>query len=785
MKYLLIKLRRDVMSMWPQFLSIFLMALLAITVYTGMEGVWYGLENTVDKYYEETKLGDAWVYGSGITDDMEKAVNDIEHVKVAQRSMKITVESPNEGGEPAQIDLMAVKDEVLFKPHIVEGEDFAPKGREGIWIDYDYARANDLQVGDVMTILIGGREHREEVKGLILHAEYIYFTGSLGNTIPDHERYGYALISIPRAEELFGTVPYNLLRVKMEDHGEIESVRKSVEKIFGDSYYFFLEREDLSATSQVTKEIHQMQNMSGLFSAVFILLVLLCIYTTMLRMISVQTTQIGTLKAIGFADGMVRLHYVLYGIVVSICGCLIGIVLGLNIVSSAVMRIKQATMSLPEWRVLLSPITLCICLGIVLIAVFASLMATGRRLNKLPAETLRGEIRKSLKHKDKPSGFSGMSIPFEWKWISRDIGRNKARWIMGVIGVVGSVTLMMAGLGLKNSIDFSNDYVYDHQYTYGYRAELVDNRFSSALQMRESGKKSSPDLQLKGVVEGDYAYLMESGGELYGENEKREMGIIMVLDDNRYIHLEDTEYRPYLLSKSGAGISRKMAENLDLEEGDIVGFRLNGQRGAAQVRIDEILACPSPQGIILSRDLWENLDLAFVPNTILMGEDQDIEKVRESGVVKNLRSIKDQKRDMEEMTESVKSIIYLMIIGSMILSVVILYNLGMLNFMERYREFATMKVNGFYQREIRNIIILENLFTVVVGLIAGIPVGYWFLRKYIGIIQFKSFEWVPTLTKGSLIGAVVLIILVSLLVDLILAHKVKKVDMVEALKSTD
>ena len=154
-------------------------------------------------------------------------------------------------------------------------------------------------------------------------------------------------------------------------------------------------------------------------------------------------------------------------------------------------------------------------------------------------------------------------------------------------------------------------------------------------------------------------------------------------------------------------------------------------------------------------------------------------------IVKETSTIENQFASMKIMTKSVMTIIYLMIVASVLLGCIIIYNLGMLNYIERFRDYATMKVLGFYQREIRNIIIRDSMITTIIGWIIGIPCGYKFLSFYIGIVQFKTFEWVPTLTKAGFIIASIVVIFCSLIVNIVVAHKVTKISMVEALKSVE
>lgn len=135
--------------------------------------------------------------------------------------------------------------------------------------------------------------------------------------------------------------------------------------------------------------------------------------------------------------------------------------------------------------------------------------------------------------------------------------------------------------------------------------------------------------------------------------------------------------------------------------------------------------------------------------------------------------------------DSVHAIMYILILAAFILSAVILYNLGILSCIERYREYATMKVIGFYNREINALIIKESIFHLLIGLAVGIPLSGQFLKLYIGVVSMDSMEWTPTITRGHFLLVVGSVICFSMLIDLIVFRKVKRVDMVESLKTVE
>ena len=375
MKYLFVKLRRDISRMWVQFFAVFMMSVLAITIYSGMEGVWYGLRCETNNYYTQTKLADAWVNGSMISDDMVKDVRALDNVKKVSRSMTATVQLDTDEDDKPDIKLMSMDSTALFDPVIRDGESFDKDSSDGIWLDETICKERGLKVGDKITLTYGQAEKAFKIKGTILDSEFIYYTGSVTDTVPNHKIHGYGLTGRKAAESFYGMYVCNELRLDVDKGCDYTKLQADVEDILGDSYLNFSERDDISSVSQITKEINQMQNMANLFSAVFIILAVLSMYSTMTRLINTQTTQIGTMKAIGFSNAAIRLHYICYGFFVSLAGSCVGIFFGKALVSRAVMRVKQATLTLPEWQVSLSFRIYLIIGGIVLVCVLAAILA--------------------------------------------------------------------------------------------------------------------------------------------------------------------------------------------------------------------------------------------------------------------------------------------------------------------------------------------------------------------------------------------------------------------------
>ena len=202
MKYLWTKFRRDLLKLFPQFISVFMMALLSITIFSGFESVWTGMEHQSEKFYDDGNLADIWLYGSNLDSTALEKIKSLKGVKEATNSMSIKA-SVNDGSESASdVNLITINDVVNQKPVVLEGEDFNIESN-GIWLDKTYADKHDLELGDTITLKYGeSPDTAMIVKGLVMSPEFIYYTGSATETMPNPEKHGYGFISEKQMSQL-------------------------------------------------------------------------------------------------------------------------------------------------------------------------------------------------------------------------------------------------------------------------------------------------------------------------------------------------------------------------------------------------------------------------------------------------------------------------------------------------------------------------------------------------------------------------------------------------------
>jgi putative ABC transport system permease protein len=734
------------------------MAMISVLIFSGMASVWTGLNSKVDAYVEDTDMANLWVRATSITDSDLRKLKDIDGVEQVTRCMSVSFSVADSDSE---LQVNTVDNLAVTHPLLIEGTPYDQGSKDGIWVDAEYAKEHDIEIGT--TLLLDGFSNvaELEVKGTIMSPEYIYYTGSITETVPNYEKYGYAFVSEKGMLRLCPQIVYTQAKISFSQTINDMAFRD----IFDSRYISTQDRETYTSFARSSQESEQMQKMAMLFSTVFILLALMTMYTSMVRLVNRQKTLIGTLKALGVSGWSIRLHYAAFGLFISILGGIVGLIAGRYTVSPALIKVKQTTIYLPDWELIHAKESFLLIGIIAACCVFASIWAVQKCLRGMPVEIMRNNIEnKSTKSKVSDTGYMA-KLSYEWRWTLRNIKENKVRFLMGIVGIMGGMVLMIAGLGVRDAIHNSNEFVFSKQFRYETKAVLA----TAGMTFNWSD---------------DAQWIQESNIELRTEKQKMKQSVVTVCDKGYMLCFYNDENEEIFLPETGAVISRKLASDMGIRAGDTVEIRVFGSQDWVKLKIVETSKTLSPQAIFITKEAYESLGMTFAP-TALLTSSKDAQMLTGRDEVKSVVTIDQQIGNTTTVADSVMSIVQLLIMASVVLSVVILYNLGILSYVERIRDYATMKVLGFYQREIRNIAIRECLLTALIGWLIGLPLGIQFLELYINTISFDTFEWISVVDPSTLVIVSVAIVGVSIAVNLLLSRKVKKIVMVEALKSVE
>ncbi|WP_407432935.1 ABC transporter permease [Methanobrevibacter sp.] len=747
------KMLRDIKINKTQFISIFLMAFLGIFAFCGVCSEYYGLEQTSNDFYADNNLADGWIYNTTITDDALDKINNFS----TDTEKQLVVKSVGNFSNDPDITLHFIEDNKISKFNVTEGEDINISDDSGVWLDKRFADAQNLSVGDNISFSFNGITIEKEIKGIGYSPEYVY-EASPTSILPDFKDMGFAYLSY---EAFPSNIQYNVLLVKFnQSAGDFEdSLEKSV-----DCLSFTRQSEHVSV-SQFNEEMSQHKMIGNVFPIVFILVTFLTLLTTMTRIIAHQRTQIGVLKAVGYTNRSIIMHYMSYGFWPVLGGAILGLILGPAIIPNLFYPTMSYRYSLPAWRPGFDISFIIVAAVMVLSSLLVSYLAARNISKENPANTMRPKAPNISS-----SGFLERSklwnkINFNIRWNYRDAKRNKFRALMAIVGVMGCVALLVSAFGMNDSMEHLKTWEYDDI-----------SHFESKLIV-ESGASLSDIDSIREDVNG--SAIMEQAIEIKVQGNEK-VGSLLVLNDTNLISHTDKNGNPINLSDKDISLSAKIADSLNVGVGDTIEWHIVGSDEWVECEITNIHGEPLSQGIILSKDMLEESNLTFSPTSIITSKNV----TDDYDSIKSISTLTEMKNNWDEMTGSVMMMVSILIFFAVLLAIVVLYNLGILSFTEIEREIATLKVLGFKTSDLRKLLLTQNVVFTAIGFILGVPLGFYLMTLMMDAAG-ESLYYIPSLTLGNIALSAVITFAVSIVVNLLFSSKIRNLNMVEALKDVD
>ena len=734
------------------------MAFLGVYVFAGFGAESFGFEETASTYYGETNLADGWIYASDLDDDFVDKVNALSSTNDSER--KLIVNSIADFDNDPDITLHFLEDDDISKFYLVKGEEFNLSDGDGVWLDIRFAESKNLTVGDNISFSFEGMTIEKKIKGLGYSPEHLYQTSD-SSMIPDYDKMGFAYMSYKAFP--ISDVPYNVLLVKYD--GNSSNYEKQLDNDLTRDYSSFLPRAQHPSFAEFQDETEQHQMMTDVIPVIFIIISMLTLLTTMTRIINNQRMQIGVLKALGFKNRTIMFHYISYGFWMVLAGSILGLVLGPLTLPPIMFEEMADLYSIPYWLTGFNISFIFVTVLMVVLAALISYLACRNIVNESPSSAIRPKVPKVS-----TSGFLeklGLwkKFSFNVRWNYRDAKRNKFRALMSIVGVLACTLIIVASFGCMDGFDEMKEWSYDDI-----------NHYSSKLVLEENATVSQIDYIAEDV---GGEKLMESSIEIKSGDVKKS-GVITVLDDNKLYTPTDDDKNPIKISDNEVSISKKMAQLLDVKEGDTVKWHIMGSDEWVSTKVGNIHSDPTSQGIIVTKEKLDDLGLNYTVTSIISSDNVD----KNYSGVKTIFSMDSLTDSWDDMMESSMTIIYLLAVFASLLSVIVLYNLGLLSFTEIKREFATLKVLGFKSSQLRKLLLTQNLWFTTIGFVIGVPLGREVLQYLWGTMG-DSFYLKATISIKTLIITFIITYVVSILVNLLFSGKIKKLNMVESLKDNE
>ena len=786
-----IKMFRDIRKNLSQFITIFLMITIGVMVYSGIEAYMDGMTDTADTFYTNNNLQDLNLVGENFTNEDLENIKKIDNVKNAERKLSVTALTDND----KTLLLNFIESNKISKFYVKEGIPF-DNSKSGVWLDEFYALENNIKVGDTILVKYDTLVLNEEVLGLINVPDHLYDVRDSSELYPDRKEFGFAYLSVNEISEkyikskvmselgitdeaIFDTLNpnfnykdylvFNYVMVDVKDKTKIDSVKNDIEDNIKNALAI-INIEDTSSYVTYQGEIDEGKTYIGVFSGLFLFIAMLSVITTMTRVVKKQRIEIGTLKALGFKDYKVLLHYIGYGFWIALLASIIGLILGYFFIGNMFISLEMAFFEIPNGHPVMNKSSYIVAIFVVLIVSIITYLTCKNILKENPAETLRNKIpnvKKNSLNITTKSIFKNMS--FSNIWNVRDILRNKMRTLMGVAGVVGCSMLIVCALGMLDSMNYFVDLQFEQLYNFDYKLVLKENIKESEIKELEENYGNSTSKT--------YGIEIKNG-------EKRESNNIFVTDANDLVRFVDNKGKfKKLDSSKGVYVTYKLASNKGYKIGDKIKWHIYGSDKYYESEIIGFNKDPQNQNVTMTREYLESLGIKYKPDSIYTNK--DLSKISEIENVDTIQDIEALKEGMNNMLSMMKTMLVLIISVAILLGSIIIYNLGILSYTEKQYQFATLKVLGFKDKQIKNIFVKQKNWIAIISIIIGLPLGYYLTDWLFKTAIEEHYDFGANITLKTYLLSALGTFFVSYIVSKVLARKINNIDMVSSLKGNE
>ena len=565
---------------------------------------------------------------------------------------------------------------------------------------------------------------------------------------------------------------------------EIEDAKEDIEGIKEGKWYIF-DREDDTGFSSFIDSINSMNNIATLFPIIFYLVAILISSTSMSRMVEEERGDIGTLKALGYSNLRIINKYIAYSLLSTVLGGIIGMFIGFILIPTVVWENYSIIYYLPEFYPKLR-----FSYGI-LGTVIAVICITGSTVHSAYKE-LKDEPSTLMRPKAPKMGKKVIleKIPFIWKRLNfsskttvRNVFRYKKRALMTIIGISGCTALILAGFGLRDSIKDIAEYQYGRVFEY----DLVVSLNKEDEELVNLVKDSD-------IVES--VSLTDSlSGSISAEGIKRDTSIIVVEnteDFKNVANLRDIDSGNIIdLSNEGVLISDKLASLLEIEKGENITLT-DSDNNEFEYKVLGIVENYIGHYVYINKDLYESKENDFNINTLFIkykegNNDNEAfeEMLLDDNSVTSITVVENSLEHVRDLLKSLDLVVMILIVSSALLAFVVLYNLANVNISERVREIATLKVLGFYDKEVDNYINRESIILTCIGIVIGLIAGVFLTGFVISTCETENMRFARNILLHSYIYSILITSVFSIIVNFATHFVLKKINMVESLKSIE
>lgn len=768
---------KDFSKLVTKLFAIILIVLLGVGFLVGLLTTTPNMKYSMKQYYIEHNMADLIIQSqTPVSENLISDLQDKPFVKEVMSYLSVDEQIEyNENEHTARIMLLDFENGIsINKLSLVEGRLPSLSGENvEIVVEKSHSYLVDIPIGYTTDIL----GHTFEVVGIVQNPWYFAYVQEISPlTQRPIETMLYVDKSILPSGQLHNiAVTLNgvsNLDMFSEDYKDFVDEKVSILKNdYND--LFFITRNQNQSFVKFQSDIKIVEIIALIFPAFFFLITILVSMASITRIVSDQRSQIGTLRSLGYSKFKIVLKYLFYALITSGVGSVLGIGVGIYFIPAVIYNAYLNSYNLPILQIkyhflYTSIISLSMVLSVALVTLFSVLSTLKERTTELMKVKSPKPGKKILVEK---IPFIWNRLKFKYKSTFRNIFRHKRNLVLTLIGIIGSTALLVAGFGIKDSVDFAGRYQYDQMMQYNIEVGISTDE-SELLPIEEYQKILIMENTVK-YSDGEYIKTIISEDSL---------------EMNNFLKFKDLKRKDILMAENSVMITHQFADKHDIKVGDIITLEIGNY--LYELETTDIVDLYFGNAVYISQNLIEHSELQF--NKIYINADLDNdelnilkEELKTFSFVNQVRLKEEIKDDFYKTSSSMNSIIIVLLLSASALAIIINYNLTLININTRQKEIATLKVLGYHESEVSGYVFRETAIISLVAILLGLGFGrllhYFIISQIIidGVVLSNQINWL------SYLLTLVLSMAFLGITYLISLPKTKKIDMIDALKSYD
>lgn len=779
MRKLDLRLFRLIKSSKGQFISILTVIALALAIYVSSSMTAINLEDSVEEYYRETNLADLTIMAINIPNEVLIDIGNIDGVKEVQG--RIVEDFPllvEDGDERVNVRIISIPQyNRINKLYMQSGREVKANSQEAIVIQ-QFANARGIELGDKITPLIYGVPHQLEVVGVGSSSEYSYLVEKEETLLPAGKDFGVIYVNETIVRNILNYYDgFNQLLIKVEDDSIIENIVKAVESYMGDhGLISILKQNEVISVRLLNEEVQQMKNLSLAVPILFLMVASIIIIIMLSRVVRNDRTSIGVLKALGYRNSSILLHYTKYTLSIGLLGGTLGAILGI-LISDILTNLYAQFINIPMFKT--EVYYVYVIYGIVLSCIFtggAGLSGSKYVLKIAPADSMRPEAPKAGgKILIESITWLWRSLSFSNKMVVRNTLRNKKRFLFTVLSIALTYGITMTPFQMGNSIEkmFSNQYGIYHSMDYNISFNSpMPNNVITELGSLTTAHHIEPKIEVPLQVQ--------------TKEDSKAVSIIGIPMNTQMFEFYNKRNQAIDLPKEGILLTEGLSKELNIKEGDFISIRsyIPGTE-AYKVEVKGIVKqYLGSNGYMNIEYMEELLSLQGYITGVYMNSNNDPwSTLRDYQYIRSVVATKDLVGAFEEYLDLMVYMIGILILFAGILGFAIVYNSTVISLEERKLEFSSLRVLGFHKNEIHRLVTKENILMTGLGIIIGIPIAVAMAHGISNTISTEIYVIPVILSIRDFLRAALAVSVFVLIAQLATARKISKINFIETLKS--